>query len=64
LAHAASTVLASRFRIRTRLYAAAAKVNAQTTFAMLRCRTFLISAIVFSHPKHSSIRFRFRWLTA
>jgi hypothetical protein len=46
------------------LYAAAAKVNAQTTFAMLRCRTFLISAIVFSHPKHSSIRFRFRWLTA
>ena len=64
LTHAAPTGLASRFRIRTRLYAAAANVNTQPTFSIPRCRTLRISAIVFSHPKHSSIRFRFFWLTS
>jgi len=46
-------------RIRTKLYAAAANVNIQPTFSIPRCRTFRISAIVFSQPKLSSIRFRF-----
>ena len=36
----------------------------QPTLASPRCRTLRISAIVFSHPKHSSIRFRFFWLIA
>lgn len=59
LTHTAPTGLASSFRIRTRLYAAAANVNIQPTFSIPRCRTFRINAIVFNHPKHSSIRFRF-----
>jgi hypothetical protein len=59
LTHTAPTGLGSSFRIRTKLYAAAAKVNTQPTFSIPRCRTFRIRAIVFSHPKHSSIRFRF-----
>ena len=59
LTHAAPTGLASRFRIRTRLYAPAAKVNTQPTLSIPRCRTFLIRAIVFNRPKHSSVRFLF-----
>ena len=64
LTHAPPTELAVSFRIRTRLYAAAANVNTQLTFSSPRCRTFRINAMVFNHPKHSSIRFRFLWLTS
>ncbi len=48
-----------RFRIRTTLYAAQAKVNTQSTLKIPRWRTFRSNAIVFSHPKHSSMRFLF-----
>jgi hypothetical protein len=36
----------------------------QCTLLTPRCRTFRMSAIVFSQPKHSSIRFLFFWLRA
>jgi hypothetical protein len=38
---------------------AQAKVNIQCTLQTPRCRTLRISAIVFSQPKHSSIRLLF-----
>lgn len=44
------------------LYAAAAKVQNSFHLGETRCRTLRSKAIVFSHPKHSSIRFRLRWL--
>jgi hypothetical protein len=50
----------SRFRIRTRLYAAAANVNTQPTLCSPRCLTFRSIPTVFSQPKTSSIRFRLR----
>jgi hypothetical protein len=46
----------------TRLKAAQARVKLQCTLLTPRCRTFLIRAIVFNQPKHSSIRFLFFWL--
>ena len=55
---------AARLRMRTRLYAAQAKVKIQSTRHTPRCRTLRINAIVFNQPKHSSIRFRFFWLMA
>src|SRR5215471_4177900 len=54
---ATPTEWASSVRIRTKLQAAAANVNTPLTFSNPRCRTVRIGAIVFSHPKHSSIRF-------
>ena len=44
--------------------AAAAKVKTHPISGSPRCRSFRSSAISFSHPKHSSIRFLFLWLTA
>ena len=55
---------AAKFRMRTRLQAAQAKVKIQSTLQTPRWRTFRISPIVFNQPKHSSIRFLFLWLTA
>jgi hypothetical protein len=49
----------ARFRSRTKLEAAAAKVKTHPTLKIPRCRTFRNSAIVFSQPKHSSTRFLF-----
>jgi hypothetical protein len=46
-----------QIRMRTRLWAAQAKAKIQSTLHTPRCRTFRIRAIVFSPPKHSSIRF-------
>src|SRR5207302_5351163 len=60
----AHTVWAVRFRIRTRLYAARAKVNIQSTRRVPRYRVLRISPMVLSQPKISSTRFRRRWLTA
>ena len=37
-------------------------MKTQPTLKMPRCRTLRNSAIVLSHPKHSSTRFLFRWL--
>jgi len=51
---------ASSVRMRTRLYAAAPIVNIHPTRARPRCRTLRSSATLFSHPKISSIRLRFR----
>jgi hypothetical protein len=53
-----------RVLIRTRLYAAAAKTNAQPTFARARCRVLRSPATVSSQPKSSSTRLWRRWLLA
>src|SRR6185295_12721866 len=54
--HAAWT---ARFRMRTRLYAAAAKVNIHPTRSFPRNFTLRNPPTVFIHPKISSTRFRF-----
>lgn len=46
-------VTIARLRIRTRLYAARAKVKTQPTRKRPWCRVFLIIPTVFSHPKIS-----------
>jgi len=48
---------------RVMLYADAVSRNTQFTFGMPRCRNLCIRPKVFIQPKHSSTRFRFRWLT-
>ena len=53
----------NRFRIRTRLYTVAAKVNIQPTRSTPLYRVLRISPTVFSQPKISSTRLRTRWLT-
>ena len=49
----------ARFRMRTRLYAAAAKVNIHPTRSFPRNFTLRNPPTVFIHPKISSTRFRF-----
>ena len=55
--------VAERFRILTRVYAAAAKVNIQRTRSSPRNRVLRCCATVFIQPKTSSTRLRFLWLT-
>src|SRR5665213_1671693 len=55
---------AMRLRIRTRLYAAAAKVNIHPTLSGPRNLVLRCKATVFIQPNTSSTRFRFRWLIA
>ena len=40
------------------------EMELNTAYNLAGVGTFRISAIVFSHPKHSSMRLRFRWLTS
>ena len=51
---------AVRLRMRTRLYAAAVRVNTQATRSVPRCRVFLKLPTVFIQPKTSSTRWRRR----
>ena len=62
--HQAAAGIGISFRIRTRLYAAAAKVKIHTTLNSPRCFSFRNSAMSFNQPKHFSMRLRFFWLTA
>ncbi len=55
-----SATAAARFRMRTRLSTAQAKVKIHATLPTPRCRTLRSPATVFSQPKHSSMRFRLR----
>jgi len=55
---------AVRFLIRTKLYAAAAKVNIQPTLSGPRNLVWCSSAMLFIHPNTSSPRLRLFWLTA